>query len=174
MKAQASEPIRGSKHLHENKNANKAGGQERSSGHSSTVQKSSSMPLSRGFCETLLLQAQDSEVSEDVQYTPRKDEDVEPADLPSNPVFSLPETIEIPVEKNLRSFYSSKIFGNRGARGAGATASSGARWASIGTLRVDVASGKIFFNGQPLDTRDQQRILKRCRRLYGLKHSREP
>lgn len=80
---------------------------------------------------------------------------VKGADLPGGSPIKLPETISIDVGFDLDKKY-----------GLG----SGGKYTGESVVgKVTVKGDKVFFNGQPLDQRDQAAIAEACRKTYGPK-----
>ncbi len=87
----------------------------------------------------------------DVAYKPGVDvrgRKVAPADLGGRPRLKLPNVLTFDIEKDLSSL----------AGGLGADV-------PVGTIRYDINSGRITFNGQPLTGPQQAQLVARCREV---------
>ncbi len=80
---------------------------------------------------------------------------VKDADLPGGSPIKLPETISIDIGIDLDKKYGLGSGGKYTGEG------------KVGT--VTVKGDKVFFDGQPLDQRDQAAIIEACRKIYGAK-----
>lgn len=107
------------------------------------------------------------EQPEGVAYEPGVDvrgEPVAPAEVGGGVDIELPETITIPIEVDL---LSDRRLGDE-TSDPGDDTETGNRLqgeAQIGTLDVDVATGRATFNGQPLQTEAQRHLSARCQEI---------
>jgi hypothetical protein len=87
---------------------------------------------------------------------------VAPAELGGGVEIDLPETIRIPIEVDILSDRRLGEDSEDEADGAGKPLIGEAR---VGTVEVDVATGRATFNGQPLTTPAQRRLAETCQRI---------
>ena len=114
--------------------------------------KGSSVRVSKGECRRIGKRESTADYKPGVDARGKK---VKDADLPGGSPIKLPETISIDIGFDLDKKYSLGSGGKYTGEG------------KVGT--VTVKGDKVFFNGQPLDQRDQAAIAEACRKTYGAK-----
>ena len=114
--------------------------------------KGSSVKVSRSECKGFVKHQSSAEYKPGTDARGKK---VREADLPGGSPIKLPETISIDIGFDLDKKY-----------GLG----SGGKYTGESVIgKVTVKGDKVFFNGQPLDQRDQAAIAEACQKAYGTK-----
>ena len=114
--------------------------------------KGAAVKVSRSECNRIVKHQSGAEYKPGVDTRGKK---VKEADLPGGSPIKLPETISIDIGIDLDKKY-----------GLG----SGGKYTGEGVIgKVTVKGDKVFFNGQPLDQRDQAAIAEACKKTYGTK-----
>lgn len=114
--------------------------------------KGSSVKVSKSECRRIVKHESTADYKPGVDARGKK---VKGADLPGGSPIKLPETISIDIGFDLDKKY-----------GLG----SGGKYTGESVVgKVTVKGDKVFFNGQPLDQRDQAAIAEACRKTYGPK-----
>ncbi len=91
-----------------------------------------------------------------VTYQPGVDVDGDPvasADLHDRPKIELPERVSIPIEVDLGDRYG--LPADDSFKGD----------VQVGTVEVDLETGRATFNGQPLTSDDEAKLRARCQRV---------
>ena len=114
--------------------------------------KGSTVKVSKNECRRISKHESTADYKPGVDARGRK---VKDADLPGGSPIKLPETIAIDIGIDLDKKYGLGSGGKYTGEG------------KVGT--VTVKGDKVFFNGQPLDQRDQAAIAEACRKTYGAK-----
>lgn len=94
--------------------------------------------------------------SADVTYTPGVDargRKVAPADLEGTSPLQLPETFTFDINIDVSRYVGGDRYGTLDM--------------AVGTIRYDVASGRLTFDGQPLTDADRRAVAEACRQAYG-------
>lgn len=115
--------------------------------------------VTREDCETLVPDAAyHPDPGEDIAYKPGVDADgapVVPADTVSQPTFTFPETISIPLQLNITQRFGIDY-------GLGTKMEP-----TLGSIEIH-ADGRISYNGEPLAEDLQQKIKTICRSKYNM------
>ncbi len=114
--------------------------------------KGSSVRVTKSECRRIAKHESTADYKPGVDARGKK---VKGADLPGGSPIKLPETISIDIGIDLDKKYGLGSGGKYTGEG------------KVGT--VTVKGDKVFFNGQPLDQRDQAAIAEACRKTYGAK-----
>jgi hypothetical protein len=114
--------------------------------------KGSSVKVTRSECRSIAKHQSSAEYKPGTDARGKK---VKEADLPGGSPIKLPETISIDIGIDLDKKY-----------GLG----SGGKYTGEGTVgKVTVKGDKVYWDGKPLDQRDQAAIAEACRQTYGTK-----
>lgn len=87
---------------------------------------------------------------------------VAPADLPPASPLALPKEIAIDIGVDLAEKYGTGVKDDGTQRYSAATQ-------TLGVVKIDTLSGRVTWNGKPLDGADIEAIRKACRQKYGLR-----
>lgn len=111
--------------------------------------------VNREICQSLNIQANENF---DVRDQPGRTADgraVAPADLPNSLSIQVPDKISIPVQLNVKNFSQLQNPAYNLSLDQG----------DIGQIDIDLHSGKIYYNNQPLFNEQEQKIREICHQL---------